>query len=147
MFIDKEKPDTGDLVDTVTVTGRFDLTDAQRAALEQLLPASKRSGRPSLWSRRQLIDGIRRQFRRWQRVLTALPALADAAGRITWDVSVDSTICRAHRHAARAHKRGDLQTEPPGGVAGDYQRAPVESPEVNRSRKLLTPEEGRRNFG
>ncbi|WP_310972020.1 MULTISPECIES: transposase [unclassified Amycolatopsis] len=89
-----------------------------------------RPGRPSLWSRRQLIDGIRRRvrtgapwrdmplgygsrsavygmFRRWQRagvwqqILTALQARAEAEGRITWDVSVDSTIARAHQHAAR----------------------------------------------
>ncbi|GHJ15337.1 hypothetical protein TPA0908_33320 [Micromonospora sp. AKA38] len=51
-------------------------------------------------------------FRRWQRdgawqqVLTALQALADADGRITWDVSVDSTSARAHQHAAGARKRG-----------------------------------------
>ena len=38
--------------------------------------------------------------------MTALQALADAAGRITWDVSVDSTIARAHQHAAGARKRG-----------------------------------------
>ena len=61
-------------------------------------------------------------FRRWQRdgtwarILSALQGLADAAGRITWDVSVDSTIARAHQHAAGARKRGDLQAEPPGGV-------------------------------
>lgn len=51
-------------------------------------------------------------FRRWQRagiwqgILSALQAMADAAGRITWDVSVDSTIARAHQHAAGARKRG-----------------------------------------
>ncbi|GGT84226.1 hypothetical protein GCM10010272_30920 [Streptomyces lateritius] len=33
-----------------------------------------------------------------------------------WDLSVDSTVCRAHQHAAGARKRGDLQKEPPGGV-------------------------------
>lgn len=38
--------------------------------------------------------------------MTALQGLADAAGRITWDVSVDSTIARAHQHAAGARKRG-----------------------------------------
>jgi hypothetical protein len=32
--------------------------------------------------------------------------VADAAGRITWDISVDSTIARAHQHAAGARKRG-----------------------------------------
>ncbi len=33
-----------------------------------------------------------------------------------WDLSIDSTVCRAHQHAAGARKRGDLQMEPPGGV-------------------------------
>jgi transposase len=135
-FIDQEDPETtGDLVDTLAVTRRFDLTDAQWVLLEPLLPQPKRSGRPSLWSKRQLIDGIRWRvrtgapwrdmpvvygswaaayavFRRWQRagiwrgILAALQAVADAAGRITWDVSVDSTIARAHQHAAGARKRG-----------------------------------------
>jgi transposase len=51
-------------------------------------------------------------FRRWQRngtwrkTVTALQARADAAGLITWDVSVDSTVARAHQHAAGARKRG-----------------------------------------
>jgi transposase len=122
-------------VATVAVTGRHDLTDAQWAVLEPLLPAGRRPGRPPRWTRRQLIDGIRWRiragapwrdvpdrygswsavyalFRRWQRdgtwsrTLTALQALADAAGRVTWEVSVDSTICRAHQHAAGARKRG-----------------------------------------
>ena len=120
---------------TLAVTRRFDLTDAQWARLEPLLPAPKRPGRPSKWTKRQLIDGIRWRirvgapwrdlpdcygswaaayslFRRWQRdgtwarILTALQAFADTAGRIVWDVSVDSTIARAHQHAAGARKRG-----------------------------------------
>jgi transposase len=51
-------------------------------------------------------------FRRWQRdgtwaqVLAGLQARADTAGLITWDVSVDSTVARAHQHAAGARKRG-----------------------------------------
>lgn len=32
--------------------------------------------------------------------------MADAAGHIEWEVSVDSTICRLHQHAAEARKRG-----------------------------------------
>ncbi|WP_245900419.1 transposase [Prauserella shujinwangii] len=107
--------------------------------LEPLLPQPRRSGRPSLWSKRQLIDGIRWRvrtgapwrdmpvvyaswaaayalFRRWQRagvwqgMLSALQAVPEAAGRITWDVSVDSTIARAHQHAAGARKRGVCST-------------------------------------
>ncbi len=128
---------------SVAVAGRADLTDAQWAALKPLLPADSRIGRPPKWSRRQLIDGIRWRiragtpwrdipptygpwqtiyglFRRWQRdgtwrrILTALQAQADAAGRITWDVSVDSTIARAHQHAAGARKRGICKLNHPG---------------------------------
>jgi transposase len=133
-------------VDTLAVTRRHDLTDVQWAALEPLLPAPKRTGRPSLFSKRQLIDGIRWRiragtpwrdvpdcygswstmaglFRRWQRagvwaqILTALQAIADAAGRIVWDVSVDSTIARAHQHAAGARKRGICRPNLPAGSA------------------------------
>ena len=35
-----------------------------------------------------------------KRILTQLQAQADATDLITWDVSVDSTVCRAHQHAA-----------------------------------------------
>ncbi|MFB7600715.1 IS5 family transposase [Streptomyces sp. NPDC056160] len=61
-------------------------------------------------------------FRRWQRngtwhrVLTQLQSLADANGAITWDLSVDSAVCRAHQHGTGARKRGDSQKEPPGGI-------------------------------
>jgi transposase len=132
-------------VATLAVTGRADLTDAQWAVLEPLLPAGRKPGRPPKWTKRQLINGIRWRvragapwrdvppqygpwqtvyglFRRWQRagtwrqVLTGLQARADAAGLITWDVSVDSTVARAHQHAAGACKKGDLQAEPPGGI-------------------------------
>ncbi len=64
--------------------------------------------------------GVYGLFRRWQRsgvwaqILTALQASGDAAVRIVWDVSVDSTIVRAHQHAAGA--RRSLQLEPAGGV-------------------------------
>lgn len=49
-------------------------------------------------------------------LLTRLQARADAAGLITWEVNVDSTICRAHQHAAGARRDGRAQKEPPGGV-------------------------------
>jgi transposase len=35
----------------------------------------------------------------WARVLAVLVADADAAGLVTWQVSVDSSIARAHQHA------------------------------------------------
>jgi transposase len=116
------------------VVGRGDLTNEQRAVLAPLLPVGVRPGRPAMYSRRQLIDGIRWRtrtgapwrdvperygpwesvyglFRRWQRdgtwaaVVVGLRARADAKGLGTWDVSVDSTVCRAHQHAAGARKR------------------------------------------
>jgi transposase len=122
-------------VASVAVTGRADLTDAQWAVLEPLLPEAKKPGRPPKWTKRQLIDGIRWRvragtpwrdvpaaygswqavyglFRRWQRagvwavILSRLQTSADAAGLITWDVSVDSTTARAHQHAAGARKKG-----------------------------------------
>lgn len=86
---------------SVAASGRADLTDAQWARWGPLLPRGKKSGRPPKWTKRQLIDGIR-----W-RIRTGSP----------WrDVSVDSTIARAHQHAAGARRDGDGQVEPPGGV-------------------------------
>lgn len=52
------------------------------------------------------------RFRRWAlvgtftRMLEAVQAQKDAAGDVDWLVSVDSTITRAHQHAAGARKRG-----------------------------------------
>ena len=126
---------------TVPASGRTDLGDAQWAVLEPLLLASSR-GRPPKWTKRQLINGIRWRvragapwrdvppaygpwqtvyglFRRWQRdgtwhqVLTGLQVRADADGLITWDVSVDSTVARAHQHAAGARKRGTCRPSRP----------------------------------
>jgi transposase len=74
---------------------------------------------PAQYGPWQTVYGL---FRRWQRegiwaqILTALRTRADAAGLITWEVSVDSTVCRAHQHAAGARRDGDSQVEPPGGV-------------------------------
>lgn len=133
---------------SVAVTRRADLTDAQWARLAPLLPRGKKAGRPPKWTKRQLIDGIRWRtrvgspwrdvpecyghwktvyglFRRWQRagvwavIWKMLQAFADAAGRIVWDVSVDSTIARAHQHAAGARRDGAAQVEPPGGIGDE----------------------------
>lgn len=60
-------------------------------------------------------------FRRWQRagrwalILKLLQVFADAAGRIVWQVSVDSTVMRAHQHAAGARRDPEQQVEPPAG--------------------------------
>ncbi|AWI28521.1 IS5 family transposase [Streptomyces sp. ICN441] len=123
--------------------GRGDLSDEQWSVLESLLPAAGVSRRSP--GRRRLVDGVRWRvrtgvpwrdlpteygpwqtvyglFRRWQRqgvwvrLLTLLQARADAAGLITWEVNIDSTICRAHQHAAGARRDGNRQKEPPGGL-------------------------------
>ncbi|MFF4054156.1 IS5 family transposase [Streptomyces chartreusis] len=125
---------------------RGDLTDAQWAALQPLLPKGKKPGRPPTWARRQLIDGIRFRvrtgipwrdlpaeygpwgraydlFRRWQRdgtwhrIFIGLQARADAKELITWDINVDSTVCRAHQHAAGARKKGNCRRSRPAASA------------------------------
>ncbi|MGW5422188.1 transposase [Streptomyces sp. NPDC003943] len=102
----------------------------------------KKPGRPPTWTRRRLIDGIRWRtrtgapwrdvpdwygpwdraydlFRRWQRngtwkrIFEQLQAEADAKGLITWDIGVDSTIARAHQHAAGARKKGQSRRSLP----------------------------------
>lgn len=55
----------------------------------------------------------------WRSILTALQARADA-GLITWDVSVDSTDTRAHRHAAGARRDPQAQAKPPTGKPTDH---------------------------
>lgn len=128
---------------------RKDLTGKQWRVLQPLLPTSSGRGRPRKWSLRQLIDGIRWRtrvgapwrdvperygpwesiyglFRRWQRekvwalVWSTLLAWADAGGLVRWDVSVDSTINRAHQHAAGARRNPAGQVEPPGVEPGDH---------------------------
>ncbi len=42
----------------------------------------------------------------WEKIFTAVLAAADAADDIGWTVSVDSTVVRAHQHAAGALKKG-----------------------------------------
>ncbi|MCX4648088.1 MULTISPECIES: transposase [unclassified Streptomyces] len=41
----------------------------------------------------------------WERAFTVLIAQADAEGDVNWAVSVDSTVVRAHQHAAGARKK------------------------------------------
>ncbi|MER5312983.1 IS5 family transposase [Streptomyces sp. NPDC002773] len=55
----------------------------------------------------------------WERILAALLAAADGADDIGWTVSVDSTVCRAHQHAAGARKKGaPLRAEPDDHALG-----------------------------
>ncbi|MFI1015980.1 IS5 family transposase [Streptomyces sp. NPDC020965] len=117
------------------------LTDAQWARIEPLLPdrSPRRGGR---WrDHREVIDAIAFKYRTgtpwtelperfgswkgahnrlriwavdgtWEKVFTALLAQADADGDLDWVVAVDSTIVRAHQHAAEPVKRGAPAGEP-----------------------------------
>jgi transposase len=136
-------------VETIPAFARHDLTDAEWAVLAPLLPVGKKPGRPPVHAKRRLIDGIRWRtragvpwrdvppyygpwqcvywlYRRWQldgvwsAILTALRSRADAAGLIVWDVSVDSTVTRAHQHAAGARREWRAQVEPPLGEPADH---------------------------
>lgn len=104
------------------------------ARLEPLLPPIPKMGRPPR-DRRQVFDAIWWRartgvpwrdvperygpwetaytiFRRWQidgpwaHILNNLQVKEDTDGIIKWEVSVDSTVCRAHQHAAGARKTG-----------------------------------------
>ncbi|WP_328558426.1 IS5 family transposase [Streptomyces sp. NBC_00358] len=120
------------------------LTDAQWARIEPLLPdrTPQRGGR---WrDHREVIDAIAFKFQTgtqwvhlpdrydnwrgvynrlrmwavdgtWERVFTALIAQADADDDLAWAVSVDSTIVRAHQHAAGPAKKGA-----PAGKPADH---------------------------
>ncbi len=65
----------------------------------------------------------------WERVFTALMAQADADKELDWVVSVDSTIVRAHQHAAGARKKGPQRSSrtitPSAGHAGDSPRRSI----------------------
>jgi len=132
-------------VQTIPAGARFDLTDAQWAVLEPLVPTG--TGRPPLHPRRRLIDGVRWRirvgapwrdvperygpwqsvytfFRRcqlaglWARLVTALQMRADARKQVTWDLSVDSTIVRVHQHAAGARRDHRVPGEPEDHALG-----------------------------
>ncbi|MFD7915173.1 IS5 family transposase [Streptomyces sp. NPDC059752] len=123
------------------------LTDAQWARIEPLLPdrSPRRGGR---WrDHRQVLDviafkyrtgtpwvdlpdhfgswkGVRNRLRTWDaegtlgRAFTALLAQADTAGDSDWVVAVDSTIVRAHQHAAGARQKGLPGDEPDDHALG-----------------------------
>ncbi|XVS61727.1 IS5 family transposase [Actinosynnema sp. CA-299493] len=114
---------------------RGDLTDAEWAILEPLLPGPK-PGRGGRWGdRRRVVDGILwrmrtgapwrdvperygpwktcyERYRRWAvdgtwaRLKRQVQGRAEAGGDIDWDAQADSTIVRAHQHAAGARKGG-----------------------------------------
>lgn len=109
------------------------LSDEQWALIEPLLPSSRgRPGR-DFRDPRLVIDGIIYRYRTgipwrdlpevfgpwqtvwkrhdryshdgtWDRILAELVSRADAAGLVDWDVSVDSTVNRAHQHGTNTKR-------------------------------------------
>lgn len=113
------------------VNRRYELTDEEWELLRPFLPASS-FGRPRA-DDRTMLNGIvwkiragaawrdvparygpwqslYTRFRRWAldgtftRMLSAVQAERDATAQVDWLVAVDSTLVRAHQHAAGAKK-------------------------------------------
>ncbi|MFF4829724.1 IS5 family transposase [Streptomyces sp. NPDC001312] len=125
---------------------RHELTDQEWELLAPLIPRA-RTGRPRVEDRR-VINGmvykirtgiswrdlperygpwktVYTRFRRYAldgiftRALQQMQARADAAGDIDWLVQIDSTIVRAHQHAAATgRKGGPSQDEPDDHALG-----------------------------
>ncbi|WP_427155754.1 IS5 family transposase [Streptomyces sp. TRM70308] len=119
---------------------RHELTDQEWALLAPLIPRAA-TGRPRVEDR-QVINGMVYKIRTgiswrdlperygpWKTVYTRyrryaldgvftqalqqIQAHADAAGDIDWLVQIDSTIVRAHQHAAATPKKGQHQQDEP----------------------------------
>jgi transposase len=116
---------------------RHELTDAAWAQIAPLLPGDPRRGEP--WrDHRTIINGILwklstgvpwrdvperygpwqtlharllrwRRDGTWAKLLRHVQQHSDAVGDVVWEVGIDSTVVRAHQHAAGAPKRGASQ--------------------------------------
>lgn len=141
---------------------RHELTDRQWAELAPLLPPERpRTGRPNQ-DHRQILNGIvwklatgvpwrdvperygpwstlYSRFRRWRlagvwdRVLAAVQARADAAGRLDWTVHfVDGTVIRAHPQAAGA-KGGTRRPKRSGAARAASRRRSISARKATAS--------------
>jgi transposase len=50
----------------------------------------------------------------WARIEAALATQADAAGELDWDAQIDSSVVRAHQHAAGARKGSSARSRQAG---------------------------------
>jgi transposase len=122
------------------MVGRGEVTDAAWTVIAPLLPANGRRGQQ--WrDHRQVVNGVLwklrtgapwrdlperygpwrtvyARFARWQRdgtwdrLLAHVQTRSDAVGEVVWEVSIDSTVVRAHQHAAGARKKGAVRARP-----------------------------------
>ena len=127
---------------------RYEITDEEWERLRPLLPAAtpKRGGR---WrDHGQVLNGILfrtragipwrdlperygpwetvyKRFARWEadgtwaRIEAHLRVEADRAGELDWAAQIDSTVVRAHQHAAGARKRGSALSTQRAGRRSD----------------------------
>lgn len=131
------------------------LTDAQWAQIQPLMPVAQGRQRP-FRDHRQVVEGIIYRFRTgvawrdlpgdfgpwqtvwkrhkrysvdgtWDRIHAHLIALADANDEIEWDLSVDSTINRAHQHAT------SLARTPLAGTGGSIELHEIDQRAVRRA--------------
>ena len=119
------------------MVGRGELTDKAWEHMVALLPENGRRGQQ--WKdHRTVINGILWKLRTgtpwrdlperygpwqtcydrfarwrrdgtWERLLAHAQSKSDAVGEVAWEVSVDSTVARAHQHAAGARRRPSHQ--------------------------------------
>ncbi len=143
------------------MVGRGELTEAAWAELEPLLPQNGGRGQP--WrDHRQVINGILWKLRTgapwrdlpersgpwrtgyarfvrwprdgtWDRLLAHVQTKSDAVGEVAWEVSIDSTVVRAHQHAAGA-KGGAQKPKPSAGVAAGTARRSISGASAAASR-------------
>ena len=65
-------------------------------------------------------ETVYKRFARWQtdgtwaHIEASLQTQADAAGGLDWDAQIDSSVIRAHQHAAGARKRGSRRSRQAG---------------------------------
>jgi transposase len=115
------------------VTRGVEISDEAWGRIEPSMPVPSPAGGRRFRDHRQVIEGIVFRYRTgvpwrdlperfgpwqtvwkrhhrfatdgtWDRLLAAVQAEADAAGEVDWNVSVDSTISRAHQHSATAKR-------------------------------------------
>jgi transposase len=130
------------------VNRRYEITDEEWERLRPLLPPMTRQ-RGGRWrDHRQVLNGILfrtragiawrdlperygpwetayKRFARWERdgtwarIQASLRVQADGVGGLDWDAQIDSTVIRAHQHAAGARKGGWTRTTQRAGKRSD----------------------------
>ena len=132
------------------------LSDEMWARVEPLLPAQYGKGRP-FRDHRQVIEGIGFRYRAgipwrdlpreygpwqtawkrhrrfsldgtWDEVLAILQAEAEAADKIDWRVSVDSSNSRVHQHGANTTRPSEGPMSYTGGPTELHETAPEAGP-------------------